>query len=161
MTSPEWWRFYTYCFVHAGWEHLLGNMIMQIMIGITLEYAHGTIRVASLYSIGIVVGSFTALIVTPNSSLVGASGGDFCLMTAVIANVILNSDSMRLSLALIRILFMGSYLAMEVYMSVKRYNENEGNISWAAHLGGAVTGLTLGVFILRNLEKKVWLHLLL
>jgi len=155
-SSPEWWRFYTYCFVHAGWEHLLGNMVMQLMIGISLEYAHGTIRVALLYSIGVVVGSFTALIVTPHTNLVGASGGDFCLMSAVIANVILNADSMHIVMALLRLLLMGSYLGMEVYMSIKRFNEPDGtSISWAAHLGGAVTGLTLGVLILRNLEKKL------
>mgnify|MGYP000157304603 CR=1 FL=1 len=98
--GPEWWRFYTYCFVHAGYQHLIGNMIMQILIGSPLEYVHGTFRICVLYSVGVVVGSFTALIVTPNSRLVGASGGDFCLISAVIANVILNSDSMHLGTGL-------------------------------------------------------------
>jgi len=153
-SNPEVWRFFTYSFVHAGWEHLLGNMLMQLIIGIPLEYCHGTMRVMSLYSIGVVVGSFTALIVTPNALLVGASGGDFCLISAVIANVILNCDSMHVAMALLRVLIMGAYLGMEVYMSIRRYMANEGSISWAAHLGGAVTGLTLGVLLLRNLEKK-------
>ena len=47
--NPEIWRFYTYCFVHAGWQHLLGNMIMQLMIGIPLESVHGTVRMTLLY----------------------------------------------------------------------------------------------------------------
>ena len=62
QSNPEVWRFFTYSFVHAGWEHLLGNMLMQLIIGIPLEYCHGTMRVMSLYTIGVIVGSFTALI---------------------------------------------------------------------------------------------------
>ena len=36
-----------------------------------------------------------AMVVTPNALLVGASGGDFCMIAAVVANVFLNCDSMK------------------------------------------------------------------
>ena len=35
------------------------------------------------------------MVVTPNALLVGASGGDFCMIAAVVANVFLNCDSMK------------------------------------------------------------------
>ena len=50
--KKEYWRFFTYCFVHGGLSHLVGNMCYQILIGIPLEYVHGSVRVGLLYRIG-------------------------------------------------------------------------------------------------------------
>ena len=69
-----------------------------ILTAVTLLISH-TFR--------LITGSLTALVVTPNTMLVGASGGDFCLIAAVIANVVLNCDSMHLAGSLIRLLLMG------------------------------------------------------
>ena len=43
--NNELWRLYTYQFLHSGWEHLFGNCIMQLLIGIPLEMVHGPGRV--------------------------------------------------------------------------------------------------------------------
>ena len=80
---------------------------MQLLLGCCLEFVHGTLRVGLLYILGVITGSLTALVVTPNTMLVGASGGDFCLIAAVIANVVLNCDSMHIAGSLTRLLLMG------------------------------------------------------
>ena len=48
----EVWRFFTYQYLHAGLPHLLGNVIMQLLIGIPLEMVHGTMRVGIIYTVG-------------------------------------------------------------------------------------------------------------
>ena len=48
----ELWRFLTYQYLHAGLPHLLGNVIMQLLIGIPLEMVHGTLRVGIIYTVG-------------------------------------------------------------------------------------------------------------
>lgn len=48
----ELWRFFTYQYLHAGLPHLLGNVIMQLLIGIPLEMVHGTLRVGIIYTVG-------------------------------------------------------------------------------------------------------------
>jgi membrane associated rhomboid family serine protease len=101
---------------------------------------------------------FHPILVTPHTNLVGASGGDFCLITAVIANCMLNGDSMNCAMAILRVSLMTVYCGMEVYFSIQRYMNHENSVSWAAHLGGAVTGLLLGTMVLRNLNKKVRLN---
>ena len=121
-----------------------------------MEYVHGSPRICILYCIGVIIGALTALVVTPVSLLVGASGGDFCLIAAVLANCLLNCDSMNKVIATVRCVLMGGYIALEVYNTIQRYNDNGGSsISWAAHMGGAVTGLCFGVVLLRNREKRV------
>jgi len=124
-----------------------------------MEYVHGSLRIGILYCVGVVVGALTALVVTPNSKLVGASGGDFCLIAAVLANCLLNCDSMNKWIAAVRVLLMGGYIILETYGTIKRYSSgDESSISWAAHMGGAITGLCFGVVLLRNREKKVYYY---
>ena len=96
--------------------------------------------------------------ITPNIHLVGASGGDFCLVTTVLAGVVLNCDSMNIVGALIRVVLFGGYIVAEGYMSLKRFNDGDHQISWAAHLGGAVTGLLIGTVVLRNMDIKVCIN---
>ena len=44
----EIWRFGTYQFLHAGFFHIFGNMIVQLYIGIPLEMVHGSIRIGNM-----------------------------------------------------------------------------------------------------------------
>ena len=54
------------------------------------------------------------MVVTPNALLVGASGGDFCMIAAVVANVFLNCDSMKfIDTIILRKIF---YLAEKPYI---------------------------------------------
>ena len=48
----------------------------------------------AIYFIGVIAGSLTATVVDPSKMLVGASGGDYALVFAFLANLILNWDSM-------------------------------------------------------------------
>ena len=94
---------------------------MQLLLGCCLEFVHGTLRVGLLYILGVITGSLTALVVTPNTMLVGASGGDFCLIAAVIANVVLNCDSMHIAGSLTRLLLMGKLLYRGIKIRLKLF----------------------------------------
>ena len=41
------------------WVHLFFNMLIQIIVGIPLEMIHGSCRIATVYTAGIVAGNFT------------------------------------------------------------------------------------------------------
>ncbi|KAM6428545.1 rhomboid-related protein 2 isoform 5-T5 [Liasis olivaceus] len=53
----EAWRFSSYMFLHAGLEHIIGNLVLQLCLGIPLELVHKGHRVAAVYLAGVVAGS--------------------------------------------------------------------------------------------------------
>ncbi|KAK5615792.1 Rhomboid- protein 2 [Crenichthys baileyi] len=84
----EAWRFFSYMFVHAGVEHIVGNLIMQLLLGIPLELVHKGFEVGMVYMAGVLAGSLASSIFDPLSALVGASGGVYALMGGYFMNAV-------------------------------------------------------------------------
>jgi membrane associated rhomboid family serine protease len=78
----EYWRLFTGAFLHAGLLHIGFNMYLLWILGGLLEPAIGRVRFAALYLVSLLGGSFGALLVSPDSHTVGASGAVFGLMGA-------------------------------------------------------------------------------
>jgi membrane associated rhomboid family serine protease len=80
--SHEYWRLVTGGFLHAGFLHIGFNMYLLYVLGRLLEPALGSVRFGLLYFAALLAGSAGALILTPDSYTVGASGAVFGLMGA-------------------------------------------------------------------------------
>lgn len=76
----EYYRLVTGGFLHAGLLHIGFNMYILWWLGNLLEPAIGTRRFVGLYGVALLTGSLGALIVSPDSPTVGASGAVFGLM---------------------------------------------------------------------------------
>ncbi|XP_050315815.1 rhomboid-related protein 2-like isoform X2 [Anthonomus grandis grandis] len=154
------WRFLTYMLVHIGKMHLIVNLIVQILLGIPLELRNRWYRVLPVYLSGIVAGSLLSSIVDPSVFLAGASGGVYAILTAHIANVIINFREM--SFPLVQLFIFGTTIFADISVAIyNRYNTSDEAISYAAHLGGAVAGLLVGIWALKNVEptekeKYLW-----
>ena len=140
------WRFWTYQFLHANIEHILSNILVSSLLGITLEMVHGPLsqdfklmlsacslvrnsnqhrlksisRIATLYTVGVILGACYHLIITPNSYLVGASGGCYALIGAQVANFLLNFKEYTIWSKIIRAAVLGCFLLADVAMAVIR-----------------------------------------
>nr|XP_054410967.1 rhomboid-related protein 2 isoform X1 [Pongo abelii] len=86
----EAWRFISYMLVHAGVQHILGNLCMQLVLGIPLEMVHKGLRVGLVYLAGVIAGSLASSIFDPLRYLVGASGGVYALMGGYFMNVLVD-----------------------------------------------------------------------
>jgi membrane associated rhomboid family serine protease len=84
------WRFVTYMLTHSGIGHLIGNMVLQLLLGIPLEIYNGWWRVLVVYLAGGVAGCLGHGVLG-GWLLRGASAGDYALLTAHIASVIIVS----------------------------------------------------------------------
>jgi membrane associated rhomboid family serine protease len=82
VDQGDWWRIVTGGFLHASIFHIGLNMLALYFLGMLLEPAIGTPRFVAVYFVSLLAGSFGALIVTPDTPTVGASGAIFGLMSA-------------------------------------------------------------------------------
>jgi len=82
ILSGEWWRMFSYLFVHANWLHLLMNLLGLWALGPFVERAFGWLRFSLIYLFAGFAGSVVYLCLAwyqigKPQLLVGASG---CIM---------------------------------------------------------------------------------
>lgn len=83
IADGEWWRLLTGGFLHASIIHIGFNMYLLWILGGTLERYVGTGRFLAIYFSAVLWGSVGALVLSPDSATIGASGGVFGLMAAL------------------------------------------------------------------------------
>lgn len=82
VADGEYYRLVTGAFLHAGIFHIGFNMLLLFLLGRMLEPALGTSRFVTLYFASLLAGAFGALLLSPDSLTVGASGAVFGLIAA-------------------------------------------------------------------------------
>ncbi len=136
VAEGEWYRLITSAFLHAGLFHLAGNMILLYFLGRILEPAIGTPRFVALYLASLFAGSFGALLLSPDSLSIGASGAVFGVLSA--AFVIARGrgvDALASTIGVIILLNLAFSFGVP-------------GISIGAHIGGLVGGVLCALFIL-------------
>ncbi|CAL4096204.1 unnamed protein product [Meganyctiphanes norvegica] len=151
----ELWRFATYGTLHAGWIHLSFNILVQVLVGLPLEMVHGSLRIGFLYLVGIIAGSLGTSVFDADVYLVGASGGVYALLAAHLANVLINYNIMQF--ACLRLLAVAFVATTDIGFAV--YECFTGvmiglPVSYIAHFTGVLSGVTLGIVILKNFSQN-------
>ncbi|XP_070620603.1 rhomboid-related protein 2 isoform X2 [Erythrolamprus reginae] len=116
----EAWRFLSYMFLHAGLEHIIGNLVLQLCLGIPLELVHKGHRVGAVYLAGVVAGSLASSICDPLLGLVGASGGVYALIGGYFMNILVNFREMIPLFGIARLLLIGSIVGTDVGFALYR-----------------------------------------
>lgn len=167
IARTEPWRYFTYSFLHADWSHIISNSIIFCLVCPMLELAHDSFRPVLIYVVGVCLGSMLSGIVAPGVYLVGMSGGDYALVLAHIANIIVNGDIMDSKTLILRLAILAPMVGAAIwdtYNAAVRWSgaifgeaaASRGGVSYAAHVAGAMTGLLFGAFMLRNYEVEKW-----
>jgi membrane associated rhomboid family serine protease len=84
VADGDWWRLFTAMFLHYGPFHLGLNMLALWWFGSAVELVLGRGRYLLLYLVSGLAGSAGALLLTPNSATVGASGAIFGILGAAL-----------------------------------------------------------------------------
>ncbi|XP_060937773.1 rhomboid-related protein 2 [Limanda limanda] len=158
QNREEAWRFVSYMFVHAGVEHILGNLLMQLMLGIPLELVHKGFEVGMVYMAGVLAGSLASSIFDPHSALVGASGGVYALIGGYFMNAVVNFREMIPLMGVVRILVIVIIVGTDFgFAFYRRFagGDDEMKVSFVAHFGGIVAGMTIGYVFFSAYNKKL------
>jgi len=137
------WTIVTSLFVHAGWWHIIANMLTLYFFGRYLSRLVGDSRFLIIYFGGGILGNILfILLASPFSIVVGASGAIFALGGAL---ALLRPKVPVLVFPIpapipLWVAVIGGFLILSFLPFV----------AWQAHLGGIVFGLVAGYFCRRR-----------
>ena len=144
-------------FLHAGWLHLLSNLLYLAVFGPPVERKVGSLRFGLLYAASALGGSLAHVLAQPLSTqpAVGASGAVAGIIAAhlvLFPNATLGSVSPVLFLPVIEnvpvLPLLLVWLGAQVLAGLASLTSTTG-VAWTAHLGGFVLGLAMA-FMLRG-----------
>ena len=146
------WRFLSSVFLHLSVTHLLFNSVSLVILGRFIEPLLGTTAFLAVYLLAGIAGSAASYVFNPGVLSAGASGaifGLFGVFIAILLGKMIRPDvrnAWAKNIATILIL----NLAMGLILPVDN----------AAHIGGLVSGIVLGLLLKKKKKKRLLRHLL-
>jgi membrane associated rhomboid family serine protease len=144
----------TATFLHAGWAHLLGNMLFLWVFGDNVEDAFGHLRYLLFYLTCGVLAGLGQVMLAPTSSVpgVGASGAISGVLAAYL--VMFGNNPVRVLIGFIpavvpAYLMIGVWIALQFLggMAAVGDTAQSSGIAYGAHIGGFLSGLVLTLFL--------------
>jgi membrane associated rhomboid family serine protease len=151
--GERWETFLSSQFLHAGWMHLLGNMLYLWIFGDNVEDQMGHAPFLVFYLAGGALAAGAQVAAEPFSAIptVGASGA----IAAVLGGYLLlypkaRVDVLFIILILIRIIpirawiVLGAWFGLQIFGGVSS-PADQGGVAYWAHAGGFVAGLVMAL----------------
>ena len=155
VAGHHWVTVLTAMFMHAGWMHIIGNMVFLWAFGPEIEDAMGPLWYLAFYLLSGLAASLAQIALMPSSTIpnLGASGAIAGVMGAFL--VTYPRDRIRALLLLgwwTRItlipagLLIGFWFLIQLFSQVGAVAEVKtgGGVAYAAHVGGFIFGAVTG-----------------
>jgi membrane associated rhomboid family serine protease len=152
---PEPLTFITYMFLHAGWLHLISNMLFLWVFADNVEDAFGYFAFVLFYLLCGIAGALAHVMMSPNSiaPLIGASGA----VSGVIGAYVLLYPRARIWILLFyriplrisAIWVLGGWFLLQVFSVLTAGTDSDVQVAWWAHIGGFIAGLVI-TLVLRS-----------
>ena len=137
-------RCFTHVLGHAGWDHLLGNMMYILILGPMIEEKYGTANTVLIIAATAAVTGVINMVFFPRVALLGASGVVFAFI--LISSITVREDrTIPVTFILVALLYIGQQVYQGLFV--------KDNVSQMAHIAGGAVGSVLG-FLLSRKKKK-------
>jgi membrane associated rhomboid family serine protease len=151
VAGHHWITILTAMFMHAGWMHIIGNMVFLWAFGPEIEDAMGAPKYLVFYLLSGLVASLAQIAIMPHSTVpnLGASGAIAGVMGAFL--VTYPHDEIRTVVLLgwfTRITFIPAVLLIGLWFLIQLFSQvgavadaqGGGGVAYAAHVGGFIFG---------------------
>lgn len=151
---------FTSMFMHAGWAHLLGNMVYLWIFGDNVEDRFGHVKFLIFYLICGLAATFAQLIFNTTSSIpnLGASGAIAGVLGAYIVlfpkgkiNVMQGQRAIQVPALLV----IGLWFVLQFFSGIGSLSTtaDTGGVAYMAHIGGFLAGILL-TFLFRGSDRS-------
>lgn len=147
LDHSQLWRLITPIFVHIGWEHFILNGLTLYFVGQMVEQVWGSWKFLLLYVLSGIMGNAFTLLLTPDVVAAGASTSLFGLFAAIIVIGYFGANPYLKQLG-------QSYQILLVINLI--FNLFSPSISLEGHVGGAIGGLLLAIFLPSLVDKSLF-----
>jgi len=142
------WTIVTAMFIHAGFGHLIGNMLVLFFFGNFLVRLVGSGRFLLVYFLGGIAGNALYLLWgEPLSVAVGASGAVYAIAGVLVVLM------PRLRVLLWFLFPMPLWVVVLVFFVIWSFIPG---VAWQAHIGGLALGLIAGYYFRRRLGGIIY-----
>ena len=152
--GKDWITLLTSMFLHASWEHILGNMMFLWAFGPEVEDTMGRVKYLVFYLLGGLIANLAQIAIIPNSTdlNLGASGA----IAAVMGAFMLAFPRDRIKTVLIigifvKVTLIPSALLIGVWFLLQVFSQlgsiaavQSGGVAYMAHIGGFIYGAIAG-----------------
>lgn len=162
--SPWWLTIFTSMFMHAGWLHILGNMVFLFVFGDNIENSMGHLRYVVFYLLS-GIGANALEIWTAVGSRVPGLGASGAIAGVLGAYLMLYPRSRVGTLIPITFIFIpvrlpawvliGFWFVSQLFTGVMAISSRvvaTGGVAYWAHVGGFITGSVL-IWLFRHPER--------
>jgi membrane associated rhomboid family serine protease len=150
VAGRDWITILTAMFMHAGWMHIIGNMVFFWAFGPEIEDVMGPLRYAAFYLLGGFVASAAQIVVQPGSTVpnLGASGA----IAAVMGSFLITYPRDRIRTIVLlgwyaQVTFVPAIVLVGIWILTQFFSElgalaqvQTGGVAYMAHLGGFAFG---------------------
>jgi len=147
--SVEWVTIFTAMFMHAGWMHIIGNLLYLFIFGDNVEDRLGHGKFLIFYLLCGVIATFAQMATNPASDVanLGASGA----IAGVLASYLVLFPRQRVRVLVISfviplpsLLVIGFWFLLQIFSQVGSTATD--GVAYMAHIGGFIAGLVLTFF---------------
>ena len=155
MAGQDWVTILTSMFMHAGWEHILGNMLFFWVFAPEVEDVMGPVPFLIFYLLGGLAATLAQVLIDPASTVpnLGASGA----IAAVMGIFLLTYPRDQIRTVVIlgwfgRVTFLPAILMVGIWFLTQLFSEVGalaqvdigGGVAYMAHIGGFLFGIIFG-----------------
>ena len=143
------YRLFTCMFLHNGFDHIAGNMVVLMFLGDNVERAVGKLKYILIYIFGGLIGgcgSFLYALYNPQIMSVGASGAIFAVIGALLWIVVRNKGRLE-DMTTLRVCVLIAYMLYQGFVAERVDN--------AAHLFGLLGGFAAALVLYRKNDRSM------